>query len=215
MHYCGLNPQAIHKLGSVEIRTLRGATDPSLVIEWVSILERLYELSKEYPNPQSIIDMFSQTGPIGYLDFVLGPHVPSVLQGSGYTTERANNAMYEGIRLVQELCYCVPWEEYEAVEVKTDPFQRVVGGTSGYIVGSIGEYAEGSSAGPQWISMNSIPYPASSTQSLAPVPSTQSYSFEELAEMTESYAINNLSNSMSQKWMQVQDELNHMDDDDD
>ena len=43
--YGGLNVYAISKFGSLEVRTMRGVSDADSVIQWVSILQRIYELS--------------------------------------------------------------------------------------------------------------------------------------------------------------------------
>jgi len=126
MHYAGLNPQAIQKLGSVEIRTLRGVTTPDVIEKWVSILERLYKLSEEYPDPRKICDVFSAHGPQGYLCEVLGEHAFEVMEFSGYTNEQINNALYEGIRAAQELCYSCDWSMFSPIKVKTDPFRRKI-----------------------------------------------------------------------------------------
>ena len=126
MHYAGINPQAIHKLGSVEIRTLRGATEPELIKKWVAILERLYTLSEAFPDPRSICDAFSANGPSGFFMEILGEHANTVASECGYNTEQLNNALYDGIRAAQELCYACDWDAFVPTKIKIDPFQRVI-----------------------------------------------------------------------------------------
>lgn len=125
LHYSGFNPHAIQKFGSIEIRTMRGAVSPTEVTKWVSILERIYNLSAEFPDPRNICDHFSGHGPMAYLEFVLGGHTSDVLDGlTDMTIQDVMASLYEGIRYAQDLCYCRAWELYEPIQVVKDPFQR-------------------------------------------------------------------------------------------
>src|SRR3546814_20262017 len=72
MHYAGLNAGALTKFGSVEIRSLRGVNDKQIIEDWVSVLERLYNLSAEFPDPRAIPEGFSGNGPLAFLENLLG-----------------------------------------------------------------------------------------------------------------------------------------------
>lgn len=127
LHYSGFNPQAIQKLGSIEIRSMRGVLKPQEVIDWVAILERIYKLSAEFPDPRQICDNFSGSGPMAYLNFVLGEHTQKVMEGlTNMSHQDVMNSLYEGIRYAQDICYCRDWDEYEPVVIKEDPFKRRV-----------------------------------------------------------------------------------------
>lgn len=125
LHYAGLNTSALIKFGSLEIRTLRGVTDFSLIQSWVDILGRLYSLSEEYPDPRDIPGLFSQQGPLSFFDTILGEQAPVVRSGLSYDDDRVRSAMYEGIRIAQDLCYCRDWSIFQPVEEVLDPFGRV------------------------------------------------------------------------------------------
>jgi len=71
MHYAGLNCHALTKYGSVEIRSLRGATEADTIKTWVSVLRRLYDLSGDYPDPRAVVEGFSGAGPLDYLNSIL------------------------------------------------------------------------------------------------------------------------------------------------
>lgn len=124
MHYAGLNAQALFKFGSVELRSLRGVSDPQIILDWVSVLQRIYEMSKEYPDPRAIMDNFSGSGGLTYLEMVLGDKYGVIRNNIEFTNQQVTESMYEGIRLAQDLCYCRDWSKYEPVNTSDDPFGR-------------------------------------------------------------------------------------------
>ena len=124
MHYAGLNAQALAKFGSLEIRSLRGVKDPELVLNWVSVLENIYKLSNDYPDPRVLCDTFSSQGPVDYLQMILGDTYPIVRNGIDYDNQQIMEALYDGIRLAQDLCYCRDWSKYKPHDIKADPFGR-------------------------------------------------------------------------------------------
>lgn len=123
-HYAGLNPNALYKFGSLEVRTMRGVNDPQTILDWVGILERLYTLSETYKDPRDICALFSSEGPYNYLQTVLGPYTSTVVDAIGYTPDKVRDALYEGIRISQDLCYCKDWSLFQEMDVKIDPFGR-------------------------------------------------------------------------------------------
>lgn len=124
LHYGGLNIHALTKFGSIEIRALRGCTDPQTIIDWVSILERIYRLSGEYTDPRDVCNGFSGEGPMAYLEKVLGDKTNLVRSSIGFDNQRVMESLYEGIRLAQDICYCRDWSLYEPMDINPDPFKR-------------------------------------------------------------------------------------------
>ena len=124
LHYSGLNTNALFKLGSLEWRTLRGCSDPQIILNWVAILQRLYELSADFQDPREICSMFSGEGPSSFFDNVLGPHAKTVRDGIEFDNDRIGESMYEGIRMAQDICYCRDWSRYQPQRFKVDPFGR-------------------------------------------------------------------------------------------
>lgn len=124
LHYAGLNAHALTKFGSLEVRTLRGCSDPQTIIDWVSMLERLYTLSGEYEDPRDICGMFSSEGPLAFFEKIFGDKVPLLRDAIGYSDDQIRDAMYTGVRLAQDLCYCRDWGAFKAVKLKPDPFSR-------------------------------------------------------------------------------------------
>lgn len=134
MHYAGLNAQALYKFGSIEIRTMRGVSDQQTILDWVAILQRIYELSKDYPDPRVIPGLLSSEGPSAFLDMVLGDKASIVRSQINFTPERIRDALYDGIRLAQDLCYCRDWSLYEESVTSDDPFGRPVSDPIGMAV---------------------------------------------------------------------------------
>ena len=115
MHYAGLNCHSLTKHGSVEIRSLRGVTEPQTIKTWVGILQRMYEMSADYKDPRLVIEGFSGSGPLDYLSSILGPYTETIVQGTGFDHQQIMSSMYEGVRLAQDLCYCRDWSSSKKV----------------------------------------------------------------------------------------------------
>jgi hypothetical protein len=138
LHYAGLNANALHKFGSLEFRSLRGCTAPQTILDWVGVLQRLYELSAEFEDPRDICGLFSSEGPMAFFNTVLGAQAEIVREGSGMSYEQIGESMYEGIRMAQDLCYCRDWTLFKAMNLKNDPFGRDIRKMMKKIVGISG-----------------------------------------------------------------------------
>jgi hypothetical protein len=124
-HYAALNASAIPKLGSVEIRTLRGCNEPGTIKEWLTILRRIYDLSADYDDPRDLIaGKFSGEGPLAFFEDILGDSVPVIRRDVPWDDERIRESLYEGMRLAQDICYVRDWSEYKPKEFTPDPFGR-------------------------------------------------------------------------------------------
>lgn len=124
LHYGGVNLHALSKFGSLEFRTMRGVTDIPTIMAWVKILERLYTLSEDFKDPRSVCDLFSSSGPTTYFDEILGPCAEYVRAECGMSDREIQDAVYEGIRIAQDICYCRDWDVFKPETLKPDPFGR-------------------------------------------------------------------------------------------
>jgi hypothetical protein len=123
-HYAGLNAQALKKHGSLEIRSMRGVKDPKVIIDWVRVLQRMYELSAEYKDPREVCSMFSGYGPLMFFEKILGSTASIIRGGVNWSDDDLSKSMLRGIRLAQDIVYCRDWDLYATQEVKPDPFSR-------------------------------------------------------------------------------------------
>jgi hypothetical protein len=124
MHYSGLNALALKKLGSIEVRTMRGVNNPETIKTWVGILERIYNLSEQYPDPREIVHGFSGQTRKDFLYHILGPYMDEVVSGCGLTQQEIDESLHEGVRISQSLCYCRDWSLYTEQDCEPDVFGR-------------------------------------------------------------------------------------------
>lgn len=148
LHYSGLNLHALRKFGSLEIRTLRGVSNPDVIKDWIEILRRLYELSKDYPDPRMFVDQFSAIGPLQLFDELLGGQASKVRSVISMTDEDVRESMYEGIRLAQDVCYCRDWSNFQTMDINPDPFGRKLKKVASRLVGANNQTDEGVSQSP-------------------------------------------------------------------
>lgn len=124
LHYAALNIHALAKYGSLEVRTLRGVSDPQIILDWVGILQRLYDLSKEFTDPRDICAMFSGTGPLAFFTTILGDKADIVRAGVSMSDDEIRDSMYDGVRMAQDVCYCRDWSVFKPIDLAPDPFGR-------------------------------------------------------------------------------------------
>lgn len=126
LHYSGLNLHSLRDKGSIEVRSMRGATDPQVIVDWVSILERIYRLSADFPDPRLVCAQFSGNGGMAYLKFVLGDYTDKVLAGCSMETSEVMTSVHEGIRIAQNICFCRDWSTIDPSKAVNDPFGRTI-----------------------------------------------------------------------------------------
>lgn len=124
LHYSGLNAQALEKFGSMEIRSLRGCTNPYDIIDWIAVLRNIYELSEKFTDPREIPPLFSSMGSEDYFEYVVGPLAGKIRNDIQWSHSQLADSLLDGIRMAQDLCYCRDWSEYVPTPIKEDPFGR-------------------------------------------------------------------------------------------
>lgn len=124
LHYAGMNMQAMAKYGSLEFRPMRGTDNMQTILLWCKVLQRLYEISEGFKDPREIIWLFSSEGPTNFISTILGDYELPIVDGISLTEEEMKTSVYEGIRLAQDICYSMDWDNIENVVLKKDPFGR-------------------------------------------------------------------------------------------
>lgn len=124
LHYAAMNANALKKFGSLEVRTLRGTSDPTVILDWVEILERLYTLSEEYPDPRDICASLSSVGAIAFFENIMGPKLSVLRDGINMSDGEIADSILQGVRIAQDLCYCRDWSLYKPMKIKPDVFGR-------------------------------------------------------------------------------------------
>lgn len=123
-HYSGLNLHALLAHGSLEVRCMRGPSNPEQVIAWVKILQALYEFSAKFEDPRQAISTLSGSGAEGFFHEVFGDSAGPLAIGSGMTLQQLRESILEGVRYAQDICYCRDWSEFKTVKLEKDPFGR-------------------------------------------------------------------------------------------
>jgi hypothetical protein len=123
LHYSALNIGALYKFGSVEIRTMRGLTEPESVKQWVRILRKIYDASANFPDPRTIIEQFSVFGPTEFFHNLFGDEANIILKALSAEVNVAQS-LFEGMRFAQDIAYVRDWSTFNPVKTVTDPFGR-------------------------------------------------------------------------------------------
>lgn len=123
--YCSLNLAALNKFGTVEFRGMRGVDNRQDLLNWLKIVNELclyacYTLK----NPVSLIEDVSLKTPVKVLREVFSEESADLLTRA-LTEEYISNSVYEGLRLVQVLCYRVG-SDFDKVKVKGQDFWAAV-----------------------------------------------------------------------------------------
>lgn len=125
LHYAGFNTSALFKYGSVEIRSLRGCSDKKVILDWVEMLQRLYEYSDILKDPRMVCQMFSGSGGgQNFLTLIFGPKAETLRKGLTVDVQTQNKLILDGVRKAQDICYCRDWSKYKQAKLDPDPFGR-------------------------------------------------------------------------------------------
>lgn len=115
IRYCAANLCSLNKFGTVEIRTLRGADNGDMVLEWMEILRQIYVFAAEkMESPARFIESLSFLGIDGFLSQIFDQKTTTnLLNAWGKRDIRAS--LFEGVRLIQVMAYRIddlyaqPW----------------------------------------------------------------------------------------------------------
>lgn len=104
LRYAGLNLSALNKFGSVEFRSMRGASNPEEVLQWLDILNELviYSLEK-FPGPDKFFSDLSVHGCREMTKIVFPQTYPILV--NNVSQRELEESLYEGLRLVQMLAF--------------------------------------------------------------------------------------------------------------
>lgn len=127
MRYCALNIASINKFGTVEFRGMRGLDNRQDMLDWLSIINEFVDYAcYKMHNPVDIIESISVKTPLGFLKEIFSKDNFMKLT-KGIDEQDINNSIYEGLRLVQMLCYRIG-TEFDKVRLKGKDFWASFGG---------------------------------------------------------------------------------------
>lgn len=119
--YCSFNLASINKFGSVEFRGMRGLNKREDVIKWLDILNDFCNFAcYEMKNPSTLLEDISRQGPMGLLNNIFSKKNVTELT-KGLEEHEINASIYEGLRMVQMLCYRIG-TEFDQVRLRGRDF---------------------------------------------------------------------------------------------
>lgn len=108
--YLALNPAALQRFGSLEIRTLQGIETPRPAVIWCEALLRLRDVSGQYSDPREIANQISGLGGEGFFDQVFeGLAITPELREAN--VDKIDILVREAFRRVQPIIYSLPWDD--------------------------------------------------------------------------------------------------------
>ena len=108
MRYLALNPAALLRFGSLEVRTLEGISSPDKLLVWLGAFERLRDLARDvYRDPADIAMQLSALGGRGFFDHVFDQ--TAIYEPLLRCNTEIEYDVRDGFRLVQPLAYDLPW----------------------------------------------------------------------------------------------------------
>jgi hypothetical protein len=114
--YCSFNMASLTKFGTVEFRGMRGLDNRQDVLDWLSILKDFTSYAcYTMQNPISVVENISLKSPRGFLQEVFSTDNYDKLV-AGLDDQEINKSVYEGVRLVQMMCYKIG-AEFEGVRI--------------------------------------------------------------------------------------------------
>ena len=116
LRYAALNYTALGKFGSLEFRGYPALYEASKIDTWVTALLALKDFAEKYETPPEVIMEFSRSGPEDFFKLVLGEKLAHV-----FATPDYQNQLRAGMRLIQNVAYCVNWEKTSSEKKKENP----------------------------------------------------------------------------------------------
>ena len=107
LRYSAMNVKALGTYGSLEFRAMRGTRDLGLVEKWAEILLNLREVSKKFADPTEVMQYYSAGNIKEFVIHCLGDNAEIFLAMPDYEAK-----VKAGMRLSQEVAYCVDWGKY-------------------------------------------------------------------------------------------------------
>lgn len=119
--YCSLNLASLNKFGTIEFRGMRGLDNREDVLAWLSIVNELCTYGcYEMKNPVDLVEGISMKTPVGFIKEVFSRENFSLIT-KGISEDQIGASVYEGLRLVQMLCYKIG-TEFDQVRLRGKDF---------------------------------------------------------------------------------------------
>lgn len=119
--YCSLNLASLNKFGTVEFRGMRGLDKREDILSWLSIINELCDYAcYKMNNPITLVEQISVKTPAVFLSDIFSDENVGKLTNN-LTNNQIHDSVYEGLRLVQMLCYRIG-AEFDGVVIQAKDF---------------------------------------------------------------------------------------------
>lgn len=103
--YAACNLSTLYKFGTVEVRTMRGASSAEQVNAWVDILNDMYNFSFKMKSPAALVMDLSMLGAEGLMRNIFSPANFRELMSKFPAVATLHYSLMEGARLIQVFAY--------------------------------------------------------------------------------------------------------------
>lgn len=103
--YAACNLSTLYKFGTVEVRTMKGATSAEQVNAWLDILNDMYEYSLRMVSPAQLVEDLSIKGAMGLMKTIFSPKNLDELLRTYPAVANLHYSLMEGARLIQVFAY--------------------------------------------------------------------------------------------------------------
>jgi hypothetical protein len=104
--YAACNLSTLFKFGTVEVRTMRGASSPEQVNKWIDILNDMYEYAQnKMDGPADLITDLSHLGAEELMRKIFSPASLAELMGTFPLVQTLHYSLMEGARILQVFAY--------------------------------------------------------------------------------------------------------------
>jgi hypothetical protein len=127
MRYNACNLASLNTFGSIEIRTMRGASDAETVNKWLDILNQMYVFacSDDCPEPWKLCERLSHLGTMGFLRQFFRQDTINELMASWPPVADLQRSLMNGVRLIQMFAYGLQEDWLKKVEVPKVEYDAV------------------------------------------------------------------------------------------
>lgn len=116
--YGACNLSCLYKFGTLEVRTMKGASSSEQVNRWLSILNDLYLYSLKMESPAKLVVELSHLGADGLMRAVFSPENRAALMSTFPAIRNLHDSLMEGARVIQVFAYEFEDAFNEKVELK-------------------------------------------------------------------------------------------------
>jgi len=109
IRYAGVNLNALAKFGTLEFRSMRGTTDPTILDNWSTAMYHLVNEAVKMGNPENLLDFYFRNSEATFINRFIHPNIrPEIERMPNIRDDMDDSALMLG-----DFAYLVDWPEWE------------------------------------------------------------------------------------------------------